>query len=62
MSKNHHFSHVMMLHIYFGCFVSGFAVLSKNKKYLYSGNINSSYVPCNIFFKEINLDKNNDMT
>ena len=31
MSKNHHFSHVMMLHFYFGCFLSWFAVMLKNK-------------------------------
>ena len=32
MSKNHHFSYVMMLHFYFGCFLSCSAVTFKNKQ------------------------------
>ena len=44
MSKNHHFSHVMMLHFCFGCFVSWFFLFCSNiRKIPYSININCTY-------------------
>ena len=58
MSKHHPFSHVIMLHFYFGCFLSWFAVMLKIGMVQYACNIKGTYVQCNLLFTEfINLDK-----
>ena len=57
VSQNHHFSHVMTLHFYFGCFLGWFAVMLKVSKVQYSCNIKGTYVQCILLFTEFNLDK-----
>ena len=59
MSKYHHFSHVMILHFYFGGFLSWFAVILKISKVQYSCNIKDTctYALCNIIFTEFSLDQ-----
>ena len=57
MSKNHHFSRVMMLRFYFGCFLTGLLLRSNISKVQYSCNIKGTYVPSSILFTEFSLDK-----